>query len=742
MSRNRKGLARRVANLGAYFDDRLAASRFVRRALNKIFPDHWSFMIGEIALYSFVVLLITGIFLTFFFNASLEQVVYDGSYAPLRGVKMSAAYESTLDITFDVRAGLVMRQMHHWAALVFFGAVVVHLCRVFFTGAFRRPREINWMIGVSLMLLVILNGFAGYSLPDDQLSGTGLRIAYSILLSIPLIGTWAAFLLFGGEFPADIIISRLYGIHILLVPAAIAILLVAHLGIMWHQKHTQFKIKGATEDNVVGSPLWPTYAAKSIGLFFMVGGGAGRCSAGWPRSTRSGCTGRSSRRRSARRRSPTTTWAGWRGRCGSCRAWEIRAFGFEIPNPFFPGVLLAGLTFTLLYAWPLLEARFSKDRDPHNLLDRPRDNPMRTALGAATLSFYILLFFAGSHRRAGRVPQDVGELAGVDVPHRHLRRAGGRGRLHPPGVQGPGRLERRPPQDAGAVRPLGRRRVRRPPRPAAHGHGRGARPRAAARGRAGRDGGRARDVRRRRQATVAARPPLRRRGARPLGLRAAPASAPPRAPPARARTSTGCGRGRSSAALVVGGIVLALILFVIVRFRRRGDDSIPSQREYNYPLEITYTIIPLIIVAGLFYFTVQDPGEGRGDLVDAGGAGGGDRVPVGVASSSTRAPASPSSSQGSDRPVLVLPVDQTTRITLVSVDVVHAFYVPEFLYKRDAVPGITNRFDLHPVETGHVPGPLRRVLRPAPRRHAVRRLGARHDRVRHLADRPGGSVAR
>jgi ubiquinol-cytochrome c reductase cytochrome b subunit len=395
MSRQRTGLAKRVGRLAAYFDDRLAASRFVRRALDKIFPDHWSFMVGEIALYSFVVLIITGIFLTFFFNASLDQVVYHGSYAPLRGVRMSAAYKSTLDITFDVRAGLVMRQMHHWAALVFVGAVVVHLCRVFFTGAFRRPREINWMIGVTLMLLVLLNGFAGYSLPDDQLSGTGLRIAYSILLSIPLIGTWAAFLLFGGEFPADIIISRLYGIHILLVPAAIAVLLVAHLGIMWHQKHTQFKIRGATEDNVVGSPLWPTYAAKSVGLFFVLGGvlaalgGLAQINPIWLYGPFV-----SEKVSSA---SQPDYYLGWlEGALRIMPAWEIRAFGFEVPNPFFPGVLLAGLTFTFLYAWPLLEARFSKDRDPHNLLDRPRDNPVRTALGAATLSFYVILFFAGA----------------------------------------------------------------------------------------------------------------------------------------------------------------------------------------------------------------------------------------------------------------------------------------------------------------------------------------------------------
>ncbi|MDQ4133311.1 MAG: ubiquinol-cytochrome c reductase cytochrome b subunit [Actinomycetota bacterium] len=377
-----------------WFDSRFAASRWVRTALNKIFPDHWSFMLGEIALYSFVVLILTGVYLTFFFDPSLNRVIYDGSYEPLKGVEMSAAYKSTLHITFDVRAGLVMRQMHHWAALVFVAALVVHMCRVFFTGAFRRPRELNWMVGVTLFILAFVNGFAGYSLPDDQLSGTGLRIMYSILMSIPLIGTWLAFLFFGGEFPAESIISRLYGIHILMIPALIGILLVAHLGIMWHQKHTQFKIEGATEDNVVGSPLWPSYAAKSTGLFLMTSaviaalGGLAQINPIWlygPFVTDKVSSA-----------SQPDWYMGWlEGALRIMPAWETRVAGFEIPNPFYPAILLPGLTFMLLYLWPFLEQRFTKDREPHNLLDRPRDRPMRTALGSAALTFYFLLFLAG-----------------------------------------------------------------------------------------------------------------------------------------------------------------------------------------------------------------------------------------------------------------------------------------------------------------------------------------------------------
>jgi len=378
-----------------WFDDSLGASRFARTALNKIFPDHWSFMVGEIALYSFVILVLTGTYLSFFFVPSVRDVTYQGHYAALRGVHMSEAYRSTLDITFQVRAGLVMRQMHHWAAIVFIGAIVVHLCRVFFTGAFRRPRQLNWMVGVALLILAIVNGFAGYSLPDDLLSGTGLRIAYSISLSIPLLGVWAAFLFFGGKFPATSIISRLFVIHIFVIPGLIVALLAAHLAIMWHQKHTQFAGPGRTEDNVVGSPLWATYAAKSVGLFFILAGvlaglgGLAQINPIWlygpfrPEQVSSA--------------SQPDWYMGWlEGALRIMPHWEARAFGFELPNPFFPGVLLPGITFGLLFAWPFLEERFSKDLAPHNLLDRPRDRPLRTAIGVGVLTFYIVLFAAGA----------------------------------------------------------------------------------------------------------------------------------------------------------------------------------------------------------------------------------------------------------------------------------------------------------------------------------------------------------
>ncbi len=204
---------------------RVGGESFVGKVLHKVFPNHFSFLWGEVALYSFVVLVVTGIYLTLFFEGSQQVLVYEGSYAPLRGVEVSAAYDSVLRISFDVKGGLLIRQTHHWAALVFVGAIALHMARVFFTGAFRRPRELNWVVGLVLLILALAAGFTGYSLPDDLLSGTGLRITQAIILALPFIGERLTYLLFGGEWPGTDIIGRLYPVHILIIPGLIVALL-------------------------------------------------------------------------------------------------------------------------------------------------------------------------------------------------------------------------------------------------------------------------------------------------------------------------------------------------------------------------------------------------------------------------------------------------------------------------------------------------------------------------------------
>ena len=386
---------RLLPRLARWTDQRLGTAKVLRKALDKIFPDHWSFMLGEAALYCFVILVLTGVFLTFFFKASPDVVTYNGSYAPLQGVQMSQAYQSAIRISFDVRAGIVMRQAHHWAALLFLACISAHLLRVFFTGAFRRPREINWIIGVTMLLLALANGFFGYSLLDDQLSGSGLRIVYAIVLAIPIVGTWITSLVFGGEFPGPDLLERFYVLHILIVPAVLAVLIGVHLAVLVRHKHTHYPGPGRRDDNVVGERLWPTYAAKALSLFFCTGAvvfllaGLAQINPIWiygpfdPAEVSSA--------------SQPDWYMGWLdGALRIMPGYETRAFGFEIPNPFFPAVLLAGVTFGLLFAWPFLEARVTRDHAEHHLLDRPRQRPVRTAFGMATFAFYGILFLGGA----------------------------------------------------------------------------------------------------------------------------------------------------------------------------------------------------------------------------------------------------------------------------------------------------------------------------------------------------------
>jgi ubiquinol-cytochrome c reductase cytochrome b subunit len=388
----------RVAgNVAGYVDDRTGAAKWMKKNLTKVFPDHWSFLLGEICLYSFVILLLSGTFLTFWFDPSMKEVVYNGSYEPLQGIKMSAAYASSLDISFEVRGGLLMRQIHHWAALIFMVGIVVHLLRVYFTGAFRKPREFNWIIGVGLLTLGIVEGFLGYSLPDDLLSGTGIRIAEAIIQALPVVGSYLAFFAFGGAFPGEAFIPRIYTVHILLLPGIFLALITVHLMLVWYQKHTQFPGPGRTEKNVVGYPLMPVYMAKAGGFFFIVFGvtaflGAvasinpiwlygpytpGQVSAG----------------------SQPDWYMGWLdGLVRMAPPLETHAFGYTISwNILIPGLILPGIMFTALALYPFIESWATGDKREHHLLDRPRNAPNRTAIGAMALTFTLVALLNGGN---------------------------------------------------------------------------------------------------------------------------------------------------------------------------------------------------------------------------------------------------------------------------------------------------------------------------------------------------------
>ncbi len=389
-----------LAQQGEDIDSRYHPSAAVRRQLNKVFPTHWSFLLGEIAMYSFIILLLTGVYLTLFFDPSMNDVTYNGVYQPLRGVEMSKAYASTLDISFEVRGGLFVRQIHHWAALMFSAAIMVHLARIFFTGAFRRPREANWVIGSLLLILSMFEGYFGYSLPDDLLSGIGIRAALSsITLGMPVIGSWLHWALFGGDFPcggagdnctaAGYIIPRLYALHILLIPGIMLALIGLHLAFVWFQKHTQFPGPGRSEQNVVGVRVMPVFAVKS-GAFFALTTGILGLMGGLLQINPIWNLGPYKPSQVSAGSQPDFYMMWTEGLARIWPAWEFYIGHYTIPAVVWVGIIM-GLIFALLIIYPFLEKGFSGDRAHHNLLQRPRDVPVRTAIGAMAIAFYMVL---------------------------------------------------------------------------------------------------------------------------------------------------------------------------------------------------------------------------------------------------------------------------------------------------------------------------------------------------------------
>ncbi|MFG2718520.1 cytochrome bc complex cytochrome b subunit [Streptomyces sp. NPDC048416] len=386
----------RGEKIATWADGRLGLFAIAKPNLRKIFPDHWSYMLGEVALYSFVIIILTGVYLTLWFKPSMNEVVYQGTYVPLHGIRMSEAFKSTMDISFDLRGGLLLRQIHHWGAIVFIASMLVHMMRVFFTGAFRKPREANWLFGAGLLILGMFDGFMGYSLPDDLLSGTGVRFMEGALLSVPIVGTYLSFFFFGGEFPGTDFIARLFSIHVLLIPGIMLGLLVAHLALVFYHKHTQSWGPGRTNKNVVGMPLMPVYMAKAGGFFFLVFGvlaimaAIAQINPIWSFGPY--------------RPDQVTTDAqpDWymgysEGLIRLMPGWEINLWGHTlqlgvlIPLIVFPTILL------VLWLYPFVEAWITGDDREHHITERPRNNPTRTAFGAAWVAEYLLLLLGGGN---------------------------------------------------------------------------------------------------------------------------------------------------------------------------------------------------------------------------------------------------------------------------------------------------------------------------------------------------------
>ncbi|MET8143323.1 ubiquinol-cytochrome c reductase cytochrome b subunit [Sphaerisporangium sp. NPDC005288] len=386
-----------IAGPANFIDERIGAGNFLKRNLRKVFPDHWSFLLGEIALYSFIILLLTGTFLTFWFKPSMGEVTYNGAYAPLVGVRMSEAYASSLHISFDVRGGLLIRQIHHWAALLFVAGMMVHMLRVFFTGAYRKPRELNWIIGVLLLTLALLEGLTGYSLPDDLLSGAGLRITEGVAISIPLVGTYITYFLFGGEYPGHDVISRFYSIHILLIPGILLALISAHLILMWVQKHTQMPGKGRTEQNVVGAPFYPSFMAKS-GAYFLFTFGVVALLGTFAQINPIWLFGPYTPADISAGSQPDFYMGFLEGSLRLMPSWEINFLGYTLPlSVLIPALGPMGLIMTGLALYPFAEQWITGDRSEHHLADRPRNNPHRTSIGIAAITFYGLLWLLGAN---------------------------------------------------------------------------------------------------------------------------------------------------------------------------------------------------------------------------------------------------------------------------------------------------------------------------------------------------------
>ena len=404
-------------------DDRLGVAKGGRVFLDKIFPDHWSFMLGEISLYSFIVLLATGIFLSLYFVPSTQQVIYHGSYQPLDGQWVSEAFKSTVNISFDVRGGLLVRQMHHWAADIFTGSIIVHMARIFFTGAFRKPRELNWLIGTTMLILAILEGFIGYSLPDDLISGTGLRIGYSIAESIPFVGSYLVTFLWGGQFPGTgIIIPRFFIIHVLIIPLVLLGLVSVHLGLLVRQKHTQFAGEGRTENNVVGSPMFPTFMAKTTGFLFMVTAATALLGA-FVQINPIWQFGSYDASKISYAVQPDW-YMGWLdGALRIMPSWEFAGWGHTIPfEVLLPAVVFPGLIFTIAMLWPGDRTQGDGGRriaQPARPASRPAQAHGRRRRHVRPV---VHALRGELHRRPGQLLPHFAEHGPVVLPHRRDRR--------------------------------------------------------------------------------------------------------------------------------------------------------------------------------------------------------------------------------------------------------------------------------------------------------------------------------
>src|SRR5215472_8795052 len=383
------GLVMRAPAAGGRRGERSGTRRVLQPLSRVIFPDHWSQVFGEVALCCFIILVITGVPLMFWFQPSTTEVVYHGSYVPLRGVRMSQAFASTLGVSFDVRGGLLIRQIHHWASDLFLAAVMAHIIRVFIHGGYRRPGESNWLIGVALFALAMAEGLVGNWLPGDMLSGTGVRVMDGILLSVPLIGSYLAFWLFGGEFPGHVITGRLYALHVAVIPGLMLALVAGHLLLTYRHRrrhrHRHTRVRSPRRLMArTGAVFLATLAIVTLlaavaqidpvwlyGPYTPVSASAGS--------------------------GPEFYLGMIEGAVRIMPGWEWNLLGHTLTfSVVIPAVVLPGVFFTAAAVWPYLERWITGDLTEHHVRDRPRDAPARTAIAMAVITFWGILWAEGA----------------------------------------------------------------------------------------------------------------------------------------------------------------------------------------------------------------------------------------------------------------------------------------------------------------------------------------------------------
>jgi len=383
-----------------WFDSRLDVAG-AQGFLGKAFPAEDSFLLGEVALFCFLFLVLSGAFLGFFYEPSTSDVQYDGPVAEFQGEEMPEAFVSVLHITYAVPFGMFIRRLHHWAAHLFVASIGLHMLRVFFTGAYRNPREPNWVVGTGLAVLAMGAAYTGYALPFDEFAATATGIGYNLTVSVPVVGDFFGEIIFGGQFPTSATIPRLYFLHVLVIPVAIGIGLAVHMAILIRQKHTEAPRDGDVQvgeetvdrddDSViVGLPAVPNQTAVSAVVFFLTAATLSALAGFLPvhNVAEYGPNDPAS--------TPELIMPDWflmwvYGFLKLLPQWLTFSVGpVHVNTEFLGGIVLPGLVFAAIIAWPFVD----RTEATHFTAD-PLDRPRQTAVGVAAVAFIMIASIAG-----------------------------------------------------------------------------------------------------------------------------------------------------------------------------------------------------------------------------------------------------------------------------------------------------------------------------------------------------------